>query len=113
LDAQAALVGRAVAPIDGDDPAASHLVVDLAADATERTDRGHHPVDPLRAEQGLGHQGAGGAGLHAFAAGDAGALAHRVLQVEHDAAVGAATGIADHVVDLRLATGPHAAGALD
>src|SRR5690606_17743490 len=53
------------------------------------------------------------AGLHALAAADAGALAHGIVEVEHDRRVLAAKGVADDVVGLYLATGPLAAGALD
>ena len=53
------------------------------------------------------------AGLHALAAANAARLPHRVVEVEHDLGLGAAKGIADHVVHLLLATGPHAACALD
>ena len=58
-------------------------------------------------------QRAGRAGLHAFAAGDAGRLAHRIVEVEHDLRMPAAIRVADDVVDLLLAAGAHAARALD
>src|SRR5262249_60680950 len=54
-----------------------------------------------------------GAGLHAFAAGDAGRLAHGVVEVEYDFFAIAAAGHADHVVDLHLAAGADAEIALD
>src|SRR5262249_54753849 len=59
------------------------------------------------------HQRAGRAGLHALAAGDAGGLPHRVVEVEHDLLGDAAAGHPDHIVDLHLATGAHAQIALD
>jgi hypothetical protein len=59
------------------------------------------------------HQRAGRTGLHAFAAGDAGRLAHRIIEVEHDLRMLAAERVADDVVDLLLAAGAHAARALD
>jgi hypothetical protein len=59
------------------------------------------------------HQRAGRAGLHALAAGDARAVAHRVVEVEHDLLVMAADGHADHVVDLDLAAGADAEIAVD
>src|SRR5690606_12248633 len=60
---------------------------------------------------GLGR--AGRARLHALAAAHARALAHRVLEIEDDAGVRAAAGVADDVVDLLLAARADAAGALD
>ncbi len=64
-------------------------------------------------ELGRLHQRAGGAGLHAFAAGDAGGGAHRVGHVEDDLGVVAAARHADHVVDLHLAAGADAEVAVD
>src|ERR1019366_10102011 len=49
----------------------------------------------------------------AFAASHACRLAHRIGKIEDDLRGGAAPGVADHVVDLHLATGPDAACALD
>src|SRR5581483_4848176 len=60
-----------------------------------------------------GHQRAGRAGLHAFAAGDAGRFAHRIVEIEYDLGVVVAVRHADHVVDLDLAAGAHAQPALD
>ena len=59
------------------------------------------------------HQSAGRAGLHALAAGDAGARPHRVVHVEHDLRADVAVRHADHVVDLDLAAGAHAEIAVD
>ena len=59
------------------------------------------------------HQRAGRAGLHAFAAGDAGRVPHRIVEVEHDLLGVAAAGHADDVVDLHLAAGADAQIALD
>src|SRR5204862_3617863 len=53
------------------------------------------------------------AGLHALAAGDAGRLAHRVIEVEHRHRTVSAVGIADDIVHLHFAAGAHAARALD
>src|SRR5699024_12001868 len=55
----------------------------------------------------------GGAGLHALAAGDAGAGAHGVVEVEDDLGSGATIGHADDVVDLYLAAGANAQAAVD
>src|SRR5262249_10818249 len=52
-------------------------------------------------------------GLHALAAGDACAVAHRVVEIEDDLFVMAARGHADHIVDLNLAAGADTQIALD
>ena len=113
LDAQAPVVGRAVAAFDEEDLVVLDVVGQLAADAAVRAERldllvGHRERDVARR-----HQRAGRAGLHAFAAGDAGRVAHRVVHVEDDLRVVAAEGQADDVVDLLVAAGAHAARALD
>ncbi len=113
FDAQAAVVGGAIAALDADDDLVFHVVGDLAAHAAERADRIDPAINRLRADVGLGHERARGAGLHALAAGHAGAVAHGVVQVEHDFAVMAAKGVADDVVDLFFAAGAHAAVALN
>src|SRR5205807_1462375 len=59
------------------------------------------------------HQGAGRAGLDTLAAGDAGALAHRVVEVEDDLGAMAPAGHADDVVDLDLTAGADAEVAVD
>ena len=114
LDAQPVLVRRAVAAGDVGDLLVLDMVGDLAAHAAERADAGHLAVGPKVAAAGgevddaLGQKRAGRAGLDALAAGDAGAVAHRVALVEDDQLVMAAAGHADHVVDLDLAAGAHA-----
>ena len=113
FDTQTAVVGRAVPTLDADDFVVFDLVGEQAAHAAEGADRVHFFVHDLVADMGLGHERAGGAGLHAFAAGHASAAAHGVVQIEHDFAVRAAHGVADHVVDLLFAAGAHAAVALD
>ena len=85
LDAQAAVVGRAVAAVDVEDLVVLDVVGQLAADAAVRAHRVDllvgHGAAPTLARR---HQRAGRAGLHALAAGDAGGRAHRVVHVEHD-----------------------------
>jgi hypothetical protein len=114
LDAQPSLVGRAVAPLDLHDPVPLHVVGQQAADPAVRADG----VDAALGDRGVAaaacihqagrHQRAGGAGLHALAATDAGALAHGIVEIEHDLRMRPAPGQADDVVDLHLAAGPHA-----
>ena len=119
LDAQAVLVGRAVAAVDVEDLVVLDVDLGLAADAAigaERIDRLASSKStrlPAGVEQARLHQRAGRAGLHALAAGDAGRAAHRVVEVEHDLRAVAAIGHADHVVDLHLAAGAHAEAAMD
>ncbi len=118
LDAEPVVVGRAVAALRVDDPLVLDVVGDLAADAAIGAERIDLAVRPdgaglVLVEIGRRHQRAGRAGLHALAAGDAGRLAHRIVEVEHDLRVGAAVGHADHVVDLDLAAGADAEIALD
>ena len=59
------------------------------------------------------HERSRGAGLHALAATNTGRSAHGVIHVEDDFGVLAAECESDDVVDLLIAAGPHATGALD
>ncbi len=118
LHAQPVLVGRAVAAGDVKQLVVLDLVGELAADAAIGADAVHLAVGEFGAhvlvvDQRRRHQRAGRAGLHAFAAGDAGRVAHRVVEVEHDLLAVAAAGHADDVVDLHFAAGAHAEIALD
>ena len=118
LDAEPVVVGRAVLALDRDDAVVLDLVGQLAADAAIGADAvdlavGSVGVDAVGVDQGRRHQRAGRAGLDALAAGDAGAVAHRVVEIEDDLFVVAAGRHADHVVDLDLAAGAHAEIALD
>ncbi len=118
LDAQPVQIGRAVAAGDVADLVVLDVVGDLAADPAVGADALDFAVDlGVALARGIDdrgrHQGAGRAGLDAFAAGDAGRGAHRVVLVEHDLGVGVAVGHADHVVDLDLAAGAHAQVAVD
>ena len=113
LDAQPLVVGRAVAAVDEEDLVVLDVVGQLAADAAIRAERLHLLVGDRERDLARRHQRAGRAGLHALAAGDAGRRAHRVVHVEDDLGLVAAKGQADHVVDLLVAAGAHAARALD
>src|SRR4051794_1479441 len=89
LDAEPVLVGGAVAALDGDDTLILDLIRQLAADTAVRADAvdlavGRVGVDAALIDEALLHQCAGRAGLHALAAGYAGAFAHRVVKVEDD-----------------------------
>ena len=90
LDAEPVLVGGPVAAADVDDLVVLDVVGELAADAAIGADAVDLAVGLARVrtlfvvDQRRRHQRAGRAGLHAFAAGDAGRGAHRVVEVEHD-----------------------------
>ena len=118
LDAKPVRVRRTVLAGDSDDLVVLDLVGELAADAAVRADAVDRAVrlafvDIVLVDHGRRHQRAGRAGLHAFAAGDAGRVAHRIVEIEHDLLEMAAAGHADHVVDLDLAAGADAEIALD
>src|SRR3546814_11336747 len=90
----------------------------LAADAAVGAEAAHGAVLELHpralvVQQVRLHQRAGRTGLHALAAGHAGRLPHRVVEVEDHLGAVAAEGHADDVVHLHLAAGPHTAIALD
>ena len=107
LDAEPAGIGRAVAAIHPDDAVVLDPIAELAADAAIGAERIHRL---FRRRVFLRAQGAGRAGGDAFAAADAGTVAHRRAGVEDDLA---ARREADHVVPLDVAAGGDAAGADD
>src|SRR5258708_23439938 len=111
LHAKAPVVRRPVAAGDelDDVGALMHVVGELATDAAEGADRVHLLVDYLQPGVAGRHQRAGGAGLHALAAGYAGRLAHRVVEIEHDLRFLSPPGVPDHIINLlRAACAPHA-----
>src|SRR5205085_12514518 len=109
LDAQTARVRGAVLALHIEDFVVLDVIGELAADAAVWTDR----IDLLLGSAGTdcagGHQCAGRTSLDAFTAGDAGGIAHRIVEIEYDLRVTAAEGVADYVVDLFFAAGAHAA----
>ena len=118
LDAEPVQVGRPGPALDGGDFAGADPVGHLAADAAIGADAVHlvqviGQADAPIIEQGGFHEGAGGARLHAFAAGHAGAHPHGVVEIKDDLRFRAAPGHADDVVDLDLAAGADAKGAMD
>ena len=118
LDAEPVFVGRTGAAGDGDQLVVLDLIRELTADAAIGADAvdgavGEFGADVGHVDQRRRHQRAGRAGLHAFAAGDAGRIAHRVVEVEHDLFKMAAAGHADDVVDLHFAAGADAEIALN
>src|SRR5260370_3329648 len=118
LDAQPILVRRSVPAIDIEQLVVLDVVGELAADAAIRADAvdgagGLGGEDVVLVDQRGRHERASRAGLHALAAGDAGALAHRIVEIEHDLLAMAAPGHADDIVDLHFAAGANAEIALD
>ncbi len=113
LHAQAVAVGGTFAALHPEDLVALDVVGEQAPDAAIGADRVHRLVRLDLADFARGHQSARRAGLHAFAAGDAGGIAHGIVEIEHDLRMLAAVGVADDVVHLFLAAGAQAAGALD
>ena len=118
LDAEPIFVGRPVLAGHVKELVVLDVVSELAADAAigaNAVDRavGLAGEDVVFVHQGRRHQCAGRAGLHAFAAGNAGRSAHRIVEVEHDLFTMAAAGHADDVVDLHFAAGANAEIALD
>ena len=118
FDAEPVLVRGPVAAADVEELVVLDVIGELAAHPAI----GAHAVDLAVRElgahvrlidDGRGHQRTGRASLHAFAAGDAGRVPHRVVEIEHDLLAEAAAGHADHVVDLHLAAGADAQIALD
>ena len=120
------MVGGTVAALHrGDDLAlgvALGVVLELVGDLTADPAVGAHAlhlvelepaVDAGLVDQRRLHQRAGRTRLHALPAGNAGARAHGVVEVEDDLRADAAVGHADDVVDLHLATRPHAQVAVD
>src|SRR5262245_26408239 len=118
LDAETVVVGRAIAAVGVEEPVPLDVEGQLAAYPTIGAEAFHIAVVPLSEDPALvqtrrGHEGAGRTGLDAFAAGDAGALTHRVVKVEDNSLVGTSARHADHVVDLDFATRSDAESAIN
>ena len=118
LHAQPVLVRRAVPARDVKQPVVLDVIGQLAPHPAIRAYAVDHAIGVADApvvgiEKRCRHQRAGGTGLHAFAAGDAGRSPHRIVEVEHDLFGMAAAGHADHVVDLHLAAGADAQSAVN
>ena len=96
---------------------AVHVVGQRAADAAVRADRVHRVQFGARPDRdladGLVGQRAGRAGRDALAAGDAGGVTHRVVQVERDPGGVALAAAPDDVVALDVVAGAHAPVAQD
>ena len=112
------MVGGTVAALHRGDPVILDLVGDLAADPAVGAYALHlveldPAIDTGLVDECRLHQRAGGARLHALPAGDTGAGAHSVVEVEHDLGADPPVGHADDVVDLHLAARPHAQVAVD
>ena len=118
FDAEAVVVGGAVAAIDHQDLIVFDMHFGLAADAAIGAQRVDGTVGIFGALAHFVHEGffdqrAGWASLDALAAGHAGALTHWVIEIEDDFGAGPAVGHADHIIDLDFAAGAHAKVAVD
>src|SRR6476661_10309285 len=118
LDAEPVLIRRSVAAADLKELVVLDVVGELAADAAIGAYTIDLAIRILRAHVGFidqrgRHQRTGRAGLHAFAAGDAGRRTHRIVEVEYDLLAVAAAGHADDVIDLHFAAGADTEIALD
>src|SRR6478736_8940627 len=119
FDAQAILIGVAVATLDEGDCVVLDLITDLAADTAIWADRMNLAINLAAAMLGdwiddrFRHERAGGTGLHAFSAGDASGQPHGIVEVEHRLGGDIAKGHSDHVIDLDLAAGTHAEPTVD
>ena len=61
----------------------------------------------------FGQKGSGGAGLHAFTTGNAGAFTHRIVKIEDNFGFRSALGHTDNIIDLNFAAGAYAEGTVD
>ena len=113
LHAQAPVIGGPVASLHVQDGVVLDVIREQAAHAAVWTHRVHRLVRHRQPDAAGRHQRPRGTGLHALAAGDAGALAHGITGIEHDLGARAAEGEADDVVDLLLAARAHAARTLN
>ena len=118
LDTEPVAIGRAVAALDLEQPVVLDVVGELAADPAIRAQAVDHALGRFRLRTVCGddarrQQRAGRAGLDALAAADAGAVSHRVVEIEDDLGACAAMGHTDDVVDLDLTAGPDAERARD
>ena len=113
LDAQPAMIRRTVATVHVEDL----VVLDIERQKTPDAAIGAGRLDLLvrldEADVAGRHERARGAGLDALPAAHAGATAHGIVEIEDDPGMRTPKGIADHVIDLLLAAGAHAACALD
>src|SRR6187551_115944 len=118
LHAKAVLVCRTVAARYVQKRVVLDVVGELAADAAVRAYAvdltvGKLGTHVLVIDQRRRHQRTGRTGLHAFAAGDASGLAHRVVEIGDDLLAVTAACHPDDIVDLHLAAGADAEIALN
>ena len=116
--AQAFLIARAVAPLGKDDGVL--LLVDVIGERAAHTAVGANAVHalelrgrPQRRRDGFVDQRAGRTYGDALAAGDAGALAHWIVEIEGDARAVTLAAAADHLIVLDVVAGADAAIAQD
>src|SRR5579872_1357105 len=113
LDAQPARVRRPVLALDEKDPVLLDVIRELATHAAIGADRLDPPVFHDLAYLASRHERAGRTRLDAFTTGHASGIPHWIVQVEDDLRMRTSERVADYVVHLLLATGPHTASALN
>ena len=116
LDAQPPLVDRTLASLEFDDRVLVGPGCHRAADAavgTDGFDPRHLVTTDDRQRQCLPDECPGRAGCSTLAARDAGALAHRLVEIEGDPCRGPLAGSPDHLVGLDVVAGSDAAVAED
>src|SRR5207247_4929718 len=90
-----------------------HVVSELAADPAVGAHGWDFPVGFEQADSARRHKRAGRTRLHTFSAGNTGALTHRIVEIENDLGMLAPESVADHVIHLLFAAGPHTPGTLN
>src|SRR5439155_571296 len=113
LDAETAGIRWSIQALHEQNPVVRNVVGEQAPDTAVGTDRVDRFFRYHVGHVARRHERAGRAGLDALAAGDAGGIAHRIVEVEDDLRVVAAERVSDHVVHLHFAAGADAALALD
>ena len=112
FDAKSISVGGTAAALNCDNFIVCDLIGELTADAAiganafDFIQRGGF-ADTFFINQGGFHQGTGGAGLDAFAACNAGTIAHGVVKIEDNFASRAPVGHTDDIIDLDFTTGAY------
>ena len=113
FDAQAFVVGRAIAALDKKNFVVFDVVGQLTTDTAIRANRLDLLVWQRECRVARRHECSGRACLNALATGHAGAGTHGVIHVKHNLGLVAAKRETNHIVDLLVATGAQTARALD
>ena len=106
FNAQAVMICGPIASFNVEQFIVLDIVGQLAPDPAVGTDRFNFSVrsnPALRSSDRGRKQGTGWAGLNAFAAGDTGAIAHWVVEIENDLRLRTPMRHPNHVIDLNVA----------